>query len=111
MTSPIRHIVDRAGTRCVLNAADSGLGADLGRDIGMTAGKKVLVTGADGFIGSHLVEALVKAGCQTRALVVYNSLGSWGWLDRIPAEARAAVEVITGDIRDGQCVDRAANQR
>ena len=73
----------------------------------MAAGGKVLVTGADGFIGSHLVEALVRDGHQTRALVVYNSLNSWGWLDRIPPETRAEVEVISGDIRDGQCVEQA----
>ncbi len=64
------------------------------------AGKKVLVTGADGFIGSHLVEGLVKAGAKVRALAYYNSFNSWGWLDSLPAETLSQVEVITGDIRD-----------
>lgn len=68
------------------------------------AGKKVLVTGADGFIGSHLTEALVRAGCDVRALVCYNSFGSWGWLDDSPATIKNAVEVVAGDVRDGHCV-------
>ena len=49
-------------------------------------GKKVLVTGADGFIGSHLVEALVNLGCDVRAFVFYNSFNSWGWLDTVSPE-------------------------
>ncbi len=61
---------------------------------------KILVTGADGFIGSHLVEALVRRGHQVRAFVLYNSFNSWGWLDRAPADVRAAVEVFAGDVRD-----------
>lgn len=60
--------------------------------------KNVLVTGADGFIGSHLVEALVKQGVQVRALCLYNSFNSWGWLDQSPVKDK--VEVVTGDIRD-----------
>ncbi|MFT6180102.1 MAG: NAD dependent epimerase/dehydratase [Akkermansiaceae bacterium] len=63
-------------------------------------GKTVLVTGADGFIGSHLVEGLLAAGAKVRALAYYNSFNSWGWLDSLPAETLARVEVITGDIRD-----------
>ena len=60
--------------------------------------KRVLVTGADGFIGSHLTELLLREGYTVRALVQYNSLGSWGWLDSIrPPEN---LEVISGDIRD-----------
>ena len=62
--------------------------------------KKVLVTGSDGFIGSHLVEKLVGIGCEVTALVYYNSLGSWGWLDHIPTEILKKVNVISGDIRD-----------
>jgi NAD dependent epimerase/dehydratase len=62
--------------------------------------KKVLVTGSDGFIGSHLVEKLVDIGCEVTALVYYNSLGSWGWLDHIPTEILKKVNVISGDIRD-----------
>lgn len=63
-------------------------------------GKKVLVTGADGFIGSHLVEALMERGCDVRAFVFYNSFNSWGWLDSLPRERLAKLEVFSGDIRD-----------
>jgi NAD dependent epimerase/dehydratase len=64
------------------------------------SGKKILVTGADGFIGSHLVEALVGRGYDIRAFVCYNSFNSWGWLDTSRAEVRDAIEVFAGDIRD-----------
>jgi NAD dependent epimerase/dehydratase len=67
----------------------------------------ILVTGADGFIGSHVVEELLARGAEVRAFVMYNSFNSWGWLDRLPEESRAAIEVISGDIRDGDCVRRA----
>ncbi|MDC9832321.1 NAD-dependent 4,6-dehydratase LegB [Rhizobium binxianense] len=60
--------------------------------------KKVLVTGADGFIGSHLVETLVRSGVEVRALCQYNSFSSWGWLDQ--SEHRGQFEVILGDVRD-----------
>jgi NAD dependent epimerase/dehydratase len=63
-------------------------------------GKKVLVTGADGFIGSHLVEALVDEGSSVRAFVYYNSFGSWGWLESIPKSKLGGIEVFPGDIRD-----------
>jgi NAD dependent epimerase/dehydratase len=63
-------------------------------------GKKVLVTGADGFIGSHLVEALLEQGCQVKAFVYYNSFNSWGWLDTLPAEKLKQIEIFAGDIRD-----------
>jgi NAD dependent epimerase/dehydratase len=58
------------------------------------------VTGAEGFIGSHLVEALVASGARVRAMVLYNSFGSWGWLDSLDPEALASVEVVMGDVRD-----------
>lgn len=60
----------------------------------------VLVTGADGFIGSHLVEALLLEGHKVRAFVYYNSFNSWGWLDTLPKEVLKEIEVFTGDIRD-----------
>lgn len=62
--------------------------------------KKVLVTGACGFIGSHLIEALVRRGYQTRAFVNYNSFNSWGWLDHAAHDVRGNFEVVSGDIRD-----------
>jgi NAD dependent epimerase/dehydratase len=65
---------------------------------------KVLVTGADGFIGSHLVEALVESGHEVRAFCLYNSNGSWGWLDSLPDETKSELEVVLGDIRDPLCV-------
>ncbi len=61
-------------------------------------GKQVLVTGADGFIGSHLVEELVKSGAKVRALAIYNSFNTWGWLDSSAAVNQ--VEVVLGDVRD-----------
>jgi NAD dependent epimerase/dehydratase len=60
------------------------------------------VTGADGFIGSHLVEALVARGERVRALALYTSLGSWGWLDTLPREVLDEVEVVAGDVRDAE---------
>ena len=62
--------------------------------------KKVLVTGADGFIGSHLTEALVRAGHDVRAFVFYNSFNSWGWLDNCGEDVKDKFEVFAGDIRD-----------
>lgn len=61
---------------------------------------KVLVTGADGFIGSHLTEEMVRQGYDVRAFVLYNSFNSWGWLDHAPKETKAAIDVFAGDIRD-----------
>lgn len=62
--------------------------------------KKVLVTGADGFIGSHLVEELLNQGYQVKAFCLYNSFNSWGWLDSLPKEKLDLIEVFTGDVRD-----------
>ncbi len=61
---------------------------------------KVLITGADGFIGSHLAEALVRQGRDVRAFVLYNSFNSWGWLDRAPRAVREALDIFSGDVRD-----------
>lgn len=60
----------------------------------------VLVTGADGFIGSHLTEELVKKGYQVKAFVYYNSFNNWGWLDTLPKDIMENVEIFQGDIRD-----------
>jgi len=64
------------------------------------AGKKVLVTGADGFIGSHLTEALLSQGCDVRAFVYYNSFGTWGWLDSLAPETLSSIDIFAGDVRD-----------
>lgn len=62
--------------------------------------KKILVTGADGFIGSHLTETLIRQGANVKAFVQYNSFNSWGWLDDSPVEIKNSMEVFSGDIRD-----------
>ena len=69
--------------------------------------QKILITGADGFIGSHLTETLVRRGCNVRAFVLYNSFDSWGWLDDAPAEIISSVEVVAGDVRDPFAVRQA----
>jgi NAD dependent epimerase/dehydratase len=69
--------------------------------------KKVLITGADGFIGSHLTEALLEEGCKVKAFVYYNSFNSWGWLDTLPKEILAGIEIFSGDIRDSNGVRTA----
>ena len=69
--------------------------------------KRILVTGADGFIGSHLTEELVRRGHDARALVLYNSFGSRGWLDRTPPELADAIEFVAGDVRDPNGMRRA----
>jgi NAD dependent epimerase/dehydratase len=68
---------------------------------------KILVTGADGFIGSHLTEALVRKGYDVRAFVLYNSFNSWGWLDNCAEDVKGKFEVFTGDIRDPNGVREA----
>lgn len=62
--------------------------------------KRVLVTGADGFIGSHLTESLVQEGCKVKAFVYYNSFNSWGWLDTLSRDTLSQIEIFAGDIRD-----------
>lgn len=69
--------------------------------------KKVLVTGADGFIGSHLTESLLEKGYDVKAFVYYNSFNTWGWLDTLPKEKLDQIEVFTGDIRDPNGVREA----
>ena len=69
--------------------------------------KRVLITGADGFIGSHLVERLLQEGCKVKAFVYYNSFNSWGWLDSLPEEKLKNIEIFAGDIRDPNGVEAA----
>ncbi|MES2659802.1 MAG: NAD-dependent 4,6-dehydratase LegB [Verrucomicrobiota bacterium] len=71
------------------------------------ANKSVLITGADGFIGSHLTEHLLAEGCKVRAFVYYNSFGSLGWLDSLNKETRSRIEFFSGDIRDPNGVETA----
>lgn len=69
--------------------------------------KKVLVTGADGFIGSHLTEALLEQGYDVKAFVYYNSFNNWGWLDTLPKDKLSQIEIFSGDIRDPNGVREA----
>ncbi len=69
--------------------------------------KKILVTGADGFIGSHLTEELVRRGYEVRAFVLYNSFNSWGWLDHAESEICKSLDIFSGDIRDPHGVKAA----
>ena len=68
---------------------------------------KILVTGADGFVGSHLTEMLVRKGYDVRAFVLYNSFNSWGWLDECGEDVAGKFEVFAGDIRDPYGVKKA----
>jgi len=70
-------------------------------------GKQVLVTGSCGFIGSHLVERLVKLGAEVRAFVYYNSFNNWGWIDTLTSAVKQSIEIVTGDIRDAHGVRKA----
>lgn len=71
------------------------------------AGKKVLVTGADGFIGSHLTETLVKMGANVRAFALYNSFNDWGWIETFDQDVKDQIDVFTGDIRDPHGVKKS----
>jgi dTDP-glucose 4,6-dehydratase len=73
------------------------------------SGKRVLVTGAGGFIGSHLTERFVELGANVRALVHYNALGAWGWLDESPVSE--AMQVVAGDVTDRDSVQKAIQDR
>lgn len=68
---------------------------------------KILITGSDGFIGSHLTEALVRQGHKVRAFVLYNSFNSWGWLDQCASDVKGQFEVFAGDVRDPHGVKEA----
>ena len=68
---------------------------------------KILITGADGFIGSHLTEALVRQGYKVRSFVMYNSFNTWGWLDHCAADVKGQFEVFAGDIRDPHGMKKA----
>ncbi len=70
-------------------------------------GKKILITGADGFIGSHLTERCIAEGASVKAFVYYNSFGTWGWLDTLSKGTLDKHEVVSGDIRDFNCVHEA----
>jgi NAD dependent epimerase/dehydratase len=75
----------------------------------ITKSSTILVTGADGFIGSHLTEALVRSGFKVRAFVYYNSFNSWGWLEKCAEDVKGKFEVLTGDIRDPHGIKEAMN--
>lgn len=72
---------------------------------------RIVITGADGFIGSHLTEAMVRAGHEVRAFVLYNSFNSWGWLDHCAPEVKGNFEVFCGDVRDPHGVRTAMQRR
>lgn len=69
--------------------------------------KKVLITGSEGFIGSHLVETLYEMGADVNAFVLYNSFNNWGWIDTISDKAKTGIKIITGDVRDNNSIRNA----
>ena len=71
------------------------------------SGKKILVTGADGFIGSHLAEGLINEGAKVKAFVYYNSFNNWGWIDSLEQKIQNEIEIFSGDIRDAYGVKKA----
>ncbi|WP_164668010.1 NAD-dependent 4,6-dehydratase LegB [Virgibacillus doumboii] len=73
----------------------------------MINNKKILITGADGFIGSHLTEELIRQGYSVKAFVYYNSFNSWGWLDTVPKNVKDKLEIFAGDVRDAFGVKEA----
>jgi nucleoside-diphosphate-sugar epimerase len=73
------------------------------------SGKKILVTGSEGFIGSHLTGKLVELGAEVTALVQYNSFNSWGWLDTLVSDIKNEIKVYTGDIREYDNIKKAVN--
>lgn len=70
-------------------------------------GKKVLVTGSEGFIGSHLTERLIELGAEVTAFVLYNSFNNWGWIDTFEPKVKEQIKIFTGDVRDENCVRQA----
>ena len=73
----------------------------------MKNNQKILITGADGFIGSHLTEYLVRCGYKVKAMCMYNSFNSWGWLDSIDKKIIQDIDIVLGDVRDPKSVDNA----
>ena len=95
------HAASRRRRPCGRTPESQGPGGHTaagGKDQSMS--HTVMVTGADGFIGSHLTEELVKAGEKVKAFCLYNSVGSCGWIDTLPPEIKNEIEIFMGDVRD-----------